>query len=331
MPYLGSAVSKSTDIKRITFATTTTGSGPFALGWTPASENTLRVTVNGVVQQDSSITLSGANLTLVGVTLVSGDELEVQGIVNVGAMDNIPMDGSVTEGKIGGGAVTAAKIGSGAVTSAKIGADAVGASAIATGAVGASEIAANSITVAQMSRAGTSGQLLTSAGTGADAAWSDAPAGGLTHASTWRLNTSFTGTGDVTANLEPVDDPVGFGIKGSAMGETSGIYDFPVTGIWLIRGHFYYWQNGNGGSYYGTGHLNTTTNDSTYAEAAQCRTSDYYSSYGSMTVEYIFDVEDIADCKCKFGVTQGNSSAQIVGHTDINKTYFTFLRLADRP
>jgi hypothetical protein len=130
------------------------------------------------VQQDSSITLSGSDLTLVGVTLVSGDELEVQGIVNVGAMDNIPMDGSVTEGKIGGNAVTAAKIASGAVTSAKIGADAVGASAIATGAVGASEIAANSVTVAQMSRAGTSGHVLTSAGTGADAAWAAAAGGG---------------------------------------------------------------------------------------------------------------------------------------------------------
>jgi len=132
MPYIGSAVSKSTDIKRITFATTTTGSGPFALGWTPASENTLRVTVNGVVQQDSSMTLSGANLTLVGVTLVSGDELEVQGIVNVGAMDGIPMDGSVTEGKIGGNAVTAAKIASDAVTSAKIGSGAVTAAKLDT-------------------------------------------------------------------------------------------------------------------------------------------------------------------------------------------------------
>jgi len=142
MPYIGSAVSKSTDIKRITFATSTTGSGPFALGWTPASENTLRVTINGVVQQDSSITLSGANLTLVGVALVSGDELEVQGIVNVGAMDNIPMDGSVTEGKIGGGAVTAAKIGSGAVTSAKIGADAVTAAAMADDSIGIAELSA---------------------------------------------------------------------------------------------------------------------------------------------------------------------------------------------
>ena len=162
-----------------------------------------------------------------------------------------------------------------------------------------------------------------------DSSFTVPTSGGLTQASTWRLNSSFTGTGDLTTNLEAVDAPVGFGSKGSAMGETSGIFDFPVTGIWLVKGHFYYWQNGNGSSYYGTGHLYTTTNNSSYAEAAQCRTSDYYSAYGSMTVEYIFDVTDIANCKCKFSVTQGNSSAQTIGHTDINKTYFTFLRLAD--
>ena len=174
---------------------------------------------------------------------------------------------------------------------------------------------------------GTSGQVLTSGGAGANPSWTTT--GGLTQASTWRLHTSFTGTGDIVTNLEAVDAPVGFGSLGSAMGETSGIFDFPVTGMWLVKGHFYYWQNGNGGSYFGTGHMYTTTDDSTYAEAAQCRTSDYYSAYGSMTVEYIFDVTDIANCKCKFSVTQGNSAAQVIGDTGVNKTYFTFLKLGD--
>ncbi len=176
MAYIGSAVSKSTDIKRITFATTTTGSGPFALGWTPASENTLRVTVNGVVQQDSSISLSGSDLSLVGVSLVSGDELEVQGIVNVGAMDNIPMDGTVTESKIGGNAVTASKI--------------------ASGAVGTSALAVNSVTLTELEDgtqgdvlyygasgaptrlgAGTSGQFLKTQGASANPVWGTVDAG----------------------------------------------------------------------------------------------------------------------------------------------------------
>ena len=83
MAYIGSAVSKQSDIKRITFATSTTGSGPFALGWAPDSEASLRVTINGVTQQGSDITISGSNLTI-AETLVSGDELEVVGIVHTG-------------------------------------------------------------------------------------------------------------------------------------------------------------------------------------------------------------------------------------------------------
>ena len=156
------------------------------------------------------------------------------------------------------------------------------------------------------------------------------PASGLTHSSTWRLTTTFANSAPViNANLEAVDAPVGFGSIGAAMTESSGVFTFPVTGIWLIQGHFYYWQNGNGSSAYGTGYLKTTTNDSTYAFAASCRTSDYYSAYGSMTVQYIFDVTDTANCKCYFEVLQGLATAEIKGDTDVNKTYFTFTKLGD--
>ena len=76
-------------------------------------------------------------------------------------------------------------------------------SGIADGAVTASDIAANSITVAQLARAGTSGQLLTSAGTGADAGWSDAPAGGIqaSEIKGWRIRPVFNRTAATTVKL----------------------------------------------------------------------------------------------------------------------------------
>lgn len=101
MPYIGSAVAKTSDLKRITFATTTTGSGPFALGWEPDSEASLRVSINGVVQQGSDITISGSNLTI-SETLEDGDELEVVGIVHTGGQ-MVPLDGSVSLPKIARG------------------------------------------------------------------------------------------------------------------------------------------------------------------------------------------------------------------------------------
>ena len=172
-----------------------------------------------------------------------------------------------------------------------------------------------------------SGKFLTT--NGSAASWGTV-AGGLTHASIWRLTTTFTNSAAViNANLEAVDAPVGFGSLGAAMTQSLGVFTFPVTGIWLIQGHFYYWQNGNGSNGYGTGFLNTTIDDSTYAPAASCRTSDYYSAYGSMTVQYIFDVTSTTNCKCSFQVTQGLSSAEIIGDDDSNKTYFTFTKLGD--
>jgi hypothetical protein len=178
---------------------------------------------------------------------------------------------------------------------------------------------------------GTAGQYLKTDGSGA-LSWGTPPdeSGGVTHLSTWRLTANLTNTAaTISSDLEAVDAPDGFASLGDPMIVSSGIFEFPNTGIWHIHGHFYYWQNGNGGSYYGTGHLWTTINNSTYVEAAQCRTSDYYSSYGSMTVDYLFDVTDKAQRKCKFAITQGNSAGQLIGDTNINKTYFTFTRLAD--
>jgi hypothetical protein len=96
--YIGAVVTKDSDIKRITFATTTTGSGPFAIGWSPDSEASLRVTINGVTQQGSDITVSGSNLTI-AETLISGDELEVVGIQSVGSA-MVPQDGSVSIAKM---------------------------------------------------------------------------------------------------------------------------------------------------------------------------------------------------------------------------------------
>ena len=315
MPYIGSAVSKSTDIKRITFATTTTGSGPFALGWTPASENTLRVTINGVVQQDSSISLSGSDLSLVGVSLVSGDELEVQGIVDVGGLSGIPADGTVTEGKIGGGAVTAAKIGSGAV--------------------GASAIAANSITVAQMARAGTSGQLLTSAGTGSDATWADAPAGGLTTASQWRLQADFTGSaqpiGDSTGTIAVVNTD-GYGSLGSSMTYSSGVFTFSATGYWLCLGQFTFTVTVNGGA---AGYLEYTADDGTaWATAARSEDASNYGYRSNINIHHLLNITDTSNQKVRWSVEQdpagtgGGTVTTTRGDANITETGFTFIKLA---
>ena len=76
----------------------------------------------------------------------------------------------------------------------------------------------------------TNGQHL-AATTAGVASWADPPAG-ITQASQWRLTSAATGAQNpISANLEEVDTD-SYTRIGSAMTESSGVFTFPVTGIW---------------------------------------------------------------------------------------------------
>ena len=85
----------------------------------PESVNNLLVSINGVIQGSSTMSLNGAVLT-VGATLSGSDTIDfVRVFGNVGTVST-PTDGSVTANKIGSGAVTTDKLADNSVTSAKI-------------------------------------------------------------------------------------------------------------------------------------------------------------------------------------------------------------------
>ena len=61
--------------------------------------------------------------------------------------------------------------------------------------------------------------------------------GGLSSASQWRLTTTFSNSAlPITSNWELVDSD-GYGSLGSNMTQSSGVFTFPSTGIWLITYH----------------------------------------------------------------------------------------------
>ena len=109
MSYLGKVDMNDADIKHysLTGSTLTT----VDIGWVTASEQSLRVTINGVVQQGGSFSLSGSNLTL-GGPLVATDDLEVVGIQSVGNIIT-PADDSVSTAKLADDSVTLAKMAGG--------------------------------------------------------------------------------------------------------------------------------------------------------------------------------------------------------------------------
>jgi hypothetical protein len=156
--------------------------------------------------------------------------------------------------------------------------------------------------------------------------------GGITHASQWRLTTDFTGdAAPIASNLEEVDAPVGFGVLGSSMTESSGVFTFPTTGYWWIKFQAAWYHTAV--SEYCDAAIWTTTNNSTYAKAAYgsngTAASGTASQYGNPSAEYIFDVTSTSNNKCQFRVYTADDSATVKGSTSFNYTYMTFIRLGD--
>ena len=153
--------------------------------------------------------------------------------------------------------------------------------------------------------------------------------GGLTEADQWRLTTNLTlatSATDITANWERVDTS-GYGTLGDGMTESSGIFTFPSTGIYLINMK----MSGNGGaSNYIGNQIFTTTDNSSYVVAADgfsnTAASDYYTTFN----QHIFDVTSTSTHKVKFKqFKQGSNTVVANGSTAHSVTYAMFIKLGD--
>ena len=318
MAYLGQVDRKASNVQ--VFNVTSSTSATHDIGWTPPSEQTLIVTINGVKQHTNAFSFSGSTLTL-GAALVATDELEVIGINDIGN-SLTPVDNSVTASKLGDDAVTTVKIQDNAVTLAKMAGGTDGNLITYDASGDPAHVATGSAT-----------HVLTSNGAGAAPTFQAAPDGGLTHASQWRLHTDFAGTASpINSNLEEVDAPVGFGVLGASMTQTSGVFKFPATGYWLVSFHVHFLGSTN--SVYNKFKIETTIDNSTGPTwAVACEPSGAVgaaSQEQAQTTSYIFDVTDTTECRCRFVIGPlSNSGTTTKGDTSLNETHMTFLRLAD--
>ena len=118
MSYMGIQELKDADLK----SGSATGDGStttFAIGWTPPSEQSLFVTINGVLQSASALSISGANCVFTAAP-ASGDAIEFKGIQSSGTVVTTTGDGTIDAAKLADNAVTSAKILDDAVTIAKL-------------------------------------------------------------------------------------------------------------------------------------------------------------------------------------------------------------------
>mgnify|MGYP003149820650 CR=1 FL=1 len=151
--------------------------------------------------------------------------------------------------------------------------------------------------------------------------------GGITEADAFRLSASINGSGAtfITSNIERIDES-SFSKIGTGLTESSGVFSFPSTGIYLVQASFNWYSNVNA---YTRGYIYVTTNNSSYDSVAQ---ATEYIQAGELCNGYTFafvDVTDVSQVKVKFGFNGGDASSGVLGDTAETETGFNFIRLGD--
>ena len=153
---------------------------------------------------------------------------------------------------------------------------------------------------------------------------------GITMADGYRQNADVNhGTGDpvLDSNWEKIDTD-SFGFIGTGMSESSGIFTFPSTGLYLVRYNILGEAIANDNI---LGSIKTTRDNSSYDEVAV----GYFSGDGSSTgsgsssTECFFNVTNTSTHKVRFNIASIDGGSAVFGNTRENLTFFTFIRLGD--
>ena len=254
----------------------------------PESANHMLVSLNGILQKP------GSSFTISGSTMTFASNLATGDVI-----DFVQILGNVLDlGQPSDDTVTAAKLNDNVIS-------------------GQTELAATP--------ADTDELLISDAGTIKRIDFSYLKTG-ITMADQFRL-TSDASTGSLTANLERVDG-TNQGTLGTGMSESSGVFTFPSTGIYLVRFSCIQYKNGDRRDI--QINIETTSNNSSYANIGECITHITQSASNTTNiqgmVETLLDITDTSNQKVRFATF---TDATILGSTTKNQTYMTFLRLGD--
>ena len=143
----------------------------------------------------------------------------------------------------------------------------------------------------------------------------------------WRVHTSkeySSGVSTIDEYWERSDN--NFALIGKSMTESSGVFSFPITGLFLIRAQINFFSNGGARAYQGC-LLEGTTDNSTYVSIggnyASVGDTNYYTGSDAYCV---FDVTDTSTHKVRLR-TNLPGSATVQGSTDYQRTAIHFTRI----
>jgi len=150
--------------------------------------------------------------------------------------------------------------------------------------------------------------------------------GGIEVFDQWRITAHVTSdSGTFDSNWERVDN-TDAGYSSSNMSQSSGIFTFPSTGMYLINFQASGEADTNDSAQFMD--IQTTSNNSSYATAVQIYGGSQDGSWGCYG-HYIFDVTNTSTHKVKFIYDSNANSSLIYGSSTATLTGALFLRLAD--
>jgi len=153
---------------------------------------------------------------------------------------------------------------------------------------------------------------------------------GLSQSDQWHITTT---AGNITGQVLSANwarmAPAGFAKIGAGMTQSSGIFTFPTTGLYLIsaQARFVY----DSSRRYVQLFIQTTTDNSTYADIALASGNIYSSgtdSYSTATTQTFLNVTSTSLCKARFYV-EAASATNVNGASNRYDTGATFIRIGE--
>lgn len=154
-------------------------------------------------------------------------------------------------------------------------------------------------------------------------------ANGITMADQFRTSATISNpSGGISTNFERADNAT-FAKIGTGMTESSGLFTFPVTGLYLVEWNFTMQTLSDAAVNF---YIRVTANNgASFDNVARTLQGNINSSteYNSARSVCFVNVTDISNFKVQFYIDSGSSNLNLTGNTAYNVTSYTFIRLGD--
>jgi len=157
--------------------------------------------------------------------------------------------------------------------------------------------------------------------------------GGITQADLFRLtttiNTPYNSVDVITSNWERPDEANDMFDKiGSGMSQSSGVFTFPATGIYLVSFLGRWYANGNTSA---ENHLfiDGTVDNSNYNDLTSSAQNTPNSYTSTVYTQTLVDITDTSNRKVRLKYYAGAGNQQLIGDSGKNETFAIFIRLGD--